>query len=474
MLKNNWRVISRLERVLDNLILIGAFFLAYQVRATFGHSALDRMFSENLKQLGPIDNYFVILGFALPLFNSVLSMLGGYRSMRLSGLLQLLRISISAALVVFVLLGALFYILKLDFSRSFVALYCLISALLIFTIRLSALGLLRFFRVRGKNFRNLLIVGTGEQAQDILKLVKKQPELGIRFIGFCSYEGGGGESIIANPDGFEGALKKNAIDEVLFTDVSEHFPLVKQLVSVAAEEGVGVSLVPDFFSLEVIRSEVSYFGSYPLVNYRSSPCERPSYVLKRVLDIFLSFALLLLLLPLIVFIAIRIKVSSRGPILFCQKRVGLNGRLFTMYKFRSMYDGAERLKDKLERKNEMLGPAFKMADDPRVTKFGRFIRKYSLDEIPQLLNVIRGDMSLVGPRPPLPNEVNLYERKQRRRLSMPPGLTCIWQVSGRNDIIDFEEWARMDLDYIDRWSLGLDLKLLAQTIPVVIRGAGAR
>ena len=460
--------------MLDNGILVGAFFLTHRFRALISQSGLDNFFGEGIRQLGPVQDYFVVLGFTIPLFNSVLSMLGAYRSMRLSKPLQLLRLSFSAALVVFVLLGALFYILKLDLSRSFVALYCFASAFLIFLVRIAALMVLRFFRARGKNFRNLLVVGRGEQGIEISQFVKSQPELGIRFVGFVSYLNENSPEVVATLSEFESALKKNSIDEVLFTEVSENFPAVKQLASIASEEGVGVSLVPDFFSLEVIRSEVSYFGKYPLVNYRSSPSERPSYVLKRILDFVISTILLVVLSPLFLFIAIQIKFSSKGPIFFTQKRVGLNGRIFTMYKFRSMLQGSERLQEKMGRKNEMVGPAFKVTQDPRITKFGKFLRKYSLDELPQLINILLGDMSLVGPRPPLPTEVNLYERKQRRRLSMPPGLTCIWQVSGRSDIIDFEEWAQMDLEYIDQWSLGLDMKLLAQTIPVVFRGVGAR
>jgi len=474
MLKNYWRIVSRVERVLDNGILVGAFFLTHRFRALISQSGLDNFFGEGIRQLGPVQDYFVVLGFTIPLFNSVLSMFGAYRSMRLSKPLQLLRLSFSAALVVFVLLGALFYILKLDLSRSFVALYCFASAFLIFLVRIAALMVLRFFRARGKNFRNLLVVGRGEQGIEISQFVKSQPELGIRFVGFVSYLNENSPEVVATLSEFESALKKNSIDEVLFTEVSENFPAVKQLASIASEEGVGVSLVPDFFSLEVIRSEVSYFGKYPLVNYRSSPSERPSYVLKRILDFVISTILLVVLSPLFLCIAIQIKFSSKGPIFFTQKRVGLNGRIFTMYKFRSMLQGSERLQEKMGRKNEMVGPAFKVTQDPRITKFGKLLRKYSLDELPQLINILLGDMSLVGPRPPLPTEVNLYERKQRRRLSMPPGLTCIWQVSGRSDIIDFEEWAQMDLEYIDQWSLGLDMKLLAQTIPVVFRGVGAR
>jgi lipopolysaccharide/colanic/teichoic acid biosynthesis glycosyltransferase len=184
--------------------------------------------------------------------------------------------------------------------------------------------------------------------------------------------------------------------------------------------------------------------------------------------------LIVFLAPLFGLVAAAIKLTSPGPVIFRQKRVGLNGRLFDMYKFRSMYSHAELELEKLKELNEMNGPAFKMKDDPRITGVGRFLRRFSLDELPQLWNVFMGEMSLVGPRPPIPGEVSLYERKNRRRLSMRPGLTCIWQVSGRNEIKDFESWVKLDLEYIDNWSLLQDLVLLFRTIPAVIFGTGAR
>lgn len=486
MLKNYWRVVSRIERGLDNVIFIACFFITYELRQSLKGSSFDGLLFPTLKVIAPIQSYLVILGFAIPLYNSVLSMLGAYRSMRLTRPIQLFRLAASASFIVFVLLAALLYIVRLDISRSFVAIYCLLCGIGVFTLRIIALTVLRFFRTRGKNFRNLLVVGTGEQAQSIAKEIALQPELGIRLAGFVSYEapkielvgevvhGDSQPAVIASSNTFEAALKRNAIDEVLFTEVSENFSAVKQLANIAAEEGVGVSLIPDFFSLEILRSDVSYFGNLPLVHYRSTPTERPSIILKRVLDCVLAFFLIILFSPLMLFIALRVKLGSRGPVFFKQERVGLNGRTFTMLKFRSMYHGAERLRERMERKNQMQGPVFKVAEDPRVTKFGKFLRRSSLDELPQLFNVLVGDMSLVGPRPPLLSEVNLYERKQRRRLSMRPGMTCIWQVSGRNEIVNFDEWAKMDLEYIDNWSLGLDMRLLAKTVPAVLRGVGAR
>jgi lipopolysaccharide/colanic/teichoic acid biosynthesis glycosyltransferase len=191
-------------------------------------------------------------------------------------------------------------------------------------------------------------------------------------------------------------------------------------------------------------------------------------------DVVLSALFLVLCLPLCIGISLLIKLTSKGPVIFSQKRVGLNGRIFDLYKFRSMVDGAADQLDDLKKFNEMSGPVFKMTEDPRITPFGRLLRRYSLDELPQLYNVLKGDMSLVGPRPPLPGEVSLYERRDRRRLSMRPGITCTWQVSGRNTIKDFDHWVRLDLDYIDNWSLKRDFILIFRTVPAVFFGTGAK
>ncbi|MCL4145912.1 UNVERIFIED_CONTAM: hypothetical protein GTU68_006027 [Idotea baltica] len=273
-----------------------------------------------------------------------------------------------------------------------------------------------------------------------------------------------GERQILFAKEFEAALKEYAIDEVVFTEVVPHFEEVKRLAELATEEGVKVTFAADFFSLNIAKSDVSYLGDIPLLHYHSAPSTdyRPSLLFKRVFDLCVASLLILVLLPFFLLIALAIKLDSRGPVFFTQDRVGLNGRLFRMLKFRSMC---------LE--NEMEGPVFKLRNDPRTTRVGRFIRKYSIDELPQLLNVVIGEMSLVGPRPPLKHEVLKYRRRQRKRLSMRPGLTCTWQVSGRNEIPDFETWAKLDLEYIENWSLWNDFKLLLRTIPAVLSGQGA-
>jgi exopolysaccharide biosynthesis polyprenyl glycosylphosphotransferase len=269
------------------------------------------------------------------------------------------------------------------------------------------------------------------------------------------------------------ALEDYAIDEVIFTDVVSVMPQVEETILVCAEQGVRTTIAADLFSIGLVKSGISYFGGMPLIHFQTPPGDSWELACKRGLDIFISSALLVLLLPVFALIAIGVKMT-KGPVLFRQTRMGLNGRLFQIYKFRSMYVGAEHSLPVLQSSNEMNGPAFKMKNDPRITPFGRLLRRFSLDELPQLWNVFVGDMSLVGPRPPLPGEVSLYERRSRRRLSMRPGLTCTWQVSGRNEIVDFEDWVALDLNYIDNWSLKNDLVLLLRTVPAVLLGTGAR
>ncbi len=506
MLKQHWRFVSNVERVADNLIIIAAFFVTYHFRDSL-LSALNSVsfFQTNeLRTLAPIEEYFIVLGIALPLYNAILGMLGAYRSMRFSGVWSLFRVMTVSSLCVFMLQGSILYLLKLTLSRSFVGIFCASCGVGLLLERYLVLLLLRYFRAQGKNYRNLLIAGTGKQALKAYAEILKRPEVGINVVGFSALQSdeqlttrfrvnasSGVETqlnentqwtsrdslparLVATPETFEKALKEYAIDEVLFTDAIPYFPIVQELAQIAAEEGVRVTIAADLFSLEIFQSDISYFGSLPLIHYQPSHAGTLALAGKRVIDLAVSMLLLILLFPAMLVVSLIIKLDSKGPVFFKQERVGLNGRRFVLLKFRSMIVGAEKLLPSLWERNEMQGPVFKLTNDPRVTRVGKILRKYSIDELPQLINVFRGDMSLVGPRPPLPNEVSLYVRKHRRRLSMRPGLTCTWQVSGRNENSDFERWMELDLDYIDNWSLRRDLKLLVKTIPAVLLGSGAR
>jgi len=237
--------------------------------------------------------------------------------------------------------------------------------------------------------------------------------------------------------------------------------------------GVPTCVLADFFPLRFSRKRMGEFQTKPAIVFSTAPDSDTWLLLKDLSDRLFTLVGLVLLSPFMLAISLLIKLTSRGPILFTQERCGLNGRKFIMFKFRTMVDNADQMKDILLEKNEMDGPAFKITNDPRLTKVGNVLRKFSLDEFPQLFNVLKGDMALVGPRPPLPREVSQYDPWQRRKLSMKPGLTCLWQINGRNNI-NFEKWMKMDLEYIDNWSLWLDTKILFKTIPAVIWGTGAK
>jgi len=253
------------------------------------------------------------------------------------------------------------------------------------------------------------------------------------------------------------------------------FGVIEKTIQLCEVEGVEVWLQADFFNTQISRTSLDDLHGRPVLVFRTVPELSWQGFAKQLMDFFGALVFILLTSPLWIFFALWIKWSSPGPILFRQKRSGLNGKPFVMLKFRSMVNNAEQTRHELEVLNEMTGPVFKMADDPRITPIGAFMRKYSIDEWPQMLNVLRGEMSLVGPRPLPVEEVQRFDDvAHRRRLSVKPGLTCLWQVSGRNDVCDFKEWVRLDLEYIDNWSLWLDFKILVRTIPAVLTGNGAR
>ncbi|RMD86315.1 MAG: sugar transferase [Candidatus Dadabacteria bacterium] len=480
MLNRHWRFVKIAERVGDAVIITLSFILAYYGRASviYWNEKLSLGLRFGGDVVAPLSQYLFLLVVALPLFLFLFTAAGTYDRFKVISSWKLLGISLLSSVLVFFALAALLYTFKIDLSRLVVGLFCLLSGLSVTAERYVVKWLLSHWLGSGRNSRNILIMGAGAQGKELAKAISKQKELGISLVGFADYKKGkseGGKEVIASgAEELENALKRHAVDEVIFTDVRNHLDEVEEMLILCSEEGVYTTIAADLFSVGMARSEVSYFGKIPLVHYQTPPGDRWDLVLKRLIDFVGSALLLIVLSPLFLAIAIGIRIMSPGPIIFKQKRVGLNGRLFWMYKFRSMKVGAEEELKELIEKNEMDGPVFKMKDDPRVTPFGKFLRRFSLDELPQLYNVLKGDMSLVGPRPPVPSEVGHYVRRYKRRLSMRPGLTCIWQVSGRNEIKDFDSWVRLDMEYIDNWSLALDFRILLRTIPAVLMGYGAR
>ncbi len=496
MLKENWRSISRIERMADALICIFCFHFSYYFRDFL--TVINKYFSViaiPYKALAPIQEYFLILLVALITQTLALNLFRAYSSMRLRTYWSLLRTFILSSTIIFVMIVVVLFLFKIEISRSFIAIFCISLTIFLSIERVLVLKLLRYYRSKGFNFRNIIICGLNHQSLHLVSEINQRPELGIRIRAFANLNDdlldSGRESItfrealkkqnlpyrrriIQGIIGLKSALVKNAIDEIIFTDLSCSLPKVEEVMLAATEQGVRTSIAADFFSIGLTKSAISNFGSIPLIHFQPPPGDRWELVVKRFIDIIIAGLLLILLSPLLILVAILIKLTSTGPVLFIQKRVGLNGHLFNMLKFRSMKLNAEQELAKLKEANEMSGPAFKLTNDPRVTSIGKLLRKHSLDELPQLWNVLIGEMSLVGPRPPIPNEVNTYTRNYRRRLSMRPGLTCTWQVSGRNDIKNFENWVKLDLEYIDNWSLWRDIWLVFRTIPAVLFGKGAR
>ena len=357
-------------------------------------------------------------------------------------------------------------------SNRFLFYFEAISLFLMLAVHIAIRMVLESWRAKGRNTRYVILLGNGPAAHHYLERIGENPQLGYRVIGYLADQK---ERLpvayLGDYTKLNQVLSSHVVDVAVVTD-----PLskesVKESIALLNVMGKSVRILLDDIVAQVARCKQVDFDGLPMVAY-DGPHRLPEYeFVKRWFDLILSSAGLLLISPVLVVIAIAIKMTSSGPVLFKQERVGLNGRTFKMYKFRSMVVNAEELKAKLAHMNEMSGPVFKIKDDPRVTSIGRFLRKTSLDELPQLFNVLIGEMSLVGPRPPLPSEVNLYNPKHRKRLAVRPGITCIWQISGRNNI-DFEQWMDMDSEYVDGWSLGLDLKILFKTVPVVLRMKGA-
>jgi len=327
------------------------------------------------------------------------------------------------------------------------------------------------------NTQRALIIGTGKRARNLTDYILDRPELQCSILGFLDFNRTNlwryrDIPLIGHPDKLRDIISANQIDLLLVAVAPEDVASLRPVIATAEKMGVTVAFLPQMFRFDGFAPRCQRFGDQSTVIYRTTSDSRFRLFGKWVVDKIGAVAGIVLFAPIALITALAIKCDSRGPVLFRQQRSGQNGKLFDLYKFRTMCCDAEDMKRKLEQLNEMSGPVFKISDDPRVTRVGKFIRKYSIDELPQFLNVLRGDMSLVGPRPPLPSEVLQYKSWQHRRLSVKPGITCSWQVSGRNNI-DFEDWMRLDLDYIDNWSLRKDASLLMRTIPAVLKCDGA-
>lgn len=459
----------RIEMLIDACLTILAFVSAYGLRGMFG-----------TLPPGPLA-HLALLPVIVPIWGFLLIFFRAYRSPGEASIVELCLATVRAVTAGLVLLLALVFLLRAhEVSRSIVITFGILDCLALLAVRLARVWRFRWALERGEKHRRVLIVGTGNRAERLAGKLVQTSNWGIDIVGFLDTDPAfvgkliRGAPVLGTLDDITAILRDQVVDEVVLAIPRGMIGVAEKVVLACEEEGVRVRLMADLFEINVARMVLDEFDDLPLLTFEPVAQEEWKLLLKRATDLGLTLLSMPVLLPLVAVVAVAIKWDSPGPAFFNQLRVGQNKRRFLLYKFRTMAEGSEQRQGEFEHLNEARGPIFKITNDPRVTRVGRFLRRTSLDEIPQLFNVIRGEMSLVGPRPMSVRDVNLFDRGiQRKRFSVKPGLTCLWQVSGRSNL-PFEKWLELDLWYIEHWSLLLDLKILLRTIPAVLRGTGAR
>ena len=454
----------------DILLTALAFELAYRTRSLFH---LEHVFYI----LFPIQ--VLLIGFISGVWLLTGLWLGAYDKLDVGDPRIILRDSFRQCLYGAVALVLFEFSLRLDLSRPFLALFTVYAWVLLFVFRLlsgrMAGAIQREFG--GPHF--VMVAGAGPRARRIAEELERSAQYGIRLTGFLAPESEKAPAEIQLSALYKvyplsdlpHLLRDGVIDEIIFAVGSETLARLEDVFLMCDEEGVRTRVAVDFFPHVNSELYLERLGFTPLLTFSAAPHDEIRLLVKRAIDMLLAAAALVVLLPFMIVIALLVRLTSPGPVIFKQVRCGLNGRRFLFYKFRSMCADAEKMKAEVAHLSTRK-TALKIPEDPRLTTVGRYLRKFSIDEWPQLWNVLKGDMSLVGPRPAVPDEVEQYQTWQRRRLRMRPGLTCLWAVSGR-DNLDFESWMRMDMQYIDNWSLALDWKIILRTIPRVLTGQGA-
>lgn len=459
MLRRRRQLETQIQKLLDATLFGIAFWLAHWIR-TWPNLDPERKISE-------FSTYAPYLLMIVPLAPAILELQGFYQRAHLGARRQTLWQLIRAAGWMALLVVAAFFLRKEEGARGVVTLFIPLVITLIWT---KEEFLRHGVRHLGSDagLRSVIFVGTDADARQLDHTLRSGALGGVRLVAHLDLNQEPISRLVE-------LLHEHSANAVVVSPRNTLFGTIEEAIHACELEGIEVWLFADFFKTRLAQTTVDELGGRPMLVFATGPRASWHSVAKGVLDFVGALVLIIATLPLMLAAAIAVKVSSHGPVLFCQRRAGLNGRPFSMLKFRSMVTNAEQLKQELAVLNEMSGPVFKVTNDPRVTRVGRWLRKWSLDELPQLFNVLRGEMSLVGPRPlPLDEVARFDDPAHRRRLSVKPGLTCLWQVSGRNDVRDFSEWVRLDLEYIDNWSIWLDVEILIRTVPAVFSGAGAR
>lgn len=477
--KNRLRLGGRF--ILDLVLINAAFILAYFVRYGLEVGAEILEFNHV-----PLSDYFGSMATFSVIFFVVLQFKGFYRLSRTVTFIdELGMIASAAAYAVLAMLVLVFLTRPLSISRLMYLYLFPFSFLLLGVSRYIARRIRHFRLLHGKGVKNMLVVGATDQATRIMQAIVETPTLGFRLTGYIDDETRFSEWIIplryrnGNPVPHLGPLAKlrELVEELKIEEIVVALPAnmhqtVNEVINLCHELDIQFTLVPDIFELQVNALDLQQLNGVPLIGIKDNRLTGFNYVVKRVIDFSLALAATLVVAIPMLLIAIAIKIESPGPVIFRQKRVGRNGKLFTFYKFRSMVNNADARFNELLQYNETGGATFKMAKDPRLTKIGRFIRATSLDELPQIFNILNGQMSFVGPRPGLEREVVKYQEWHFRRLEVTPGLTGLWQVSGRSKLT-FDEMVRLDIYYAENWSIALDFKILLRTIPAVLKREGA-
>ncbi len=461
--------LNRVVTILDIVLTVVSFLTAYWIHEVFLPSTSANLMS-----------HIALLPLIITLWISFLTLFGAYQSPRVTSLFEYGWAVVRGVAVGGALLLTLLFLLKIQYvSRAIVVTFAVLDSLILIGVRIGMVWYFRRSLQRGKNFLQVLIIGTGNRAKQLAETLHQKSEWGVHIVGHLDPDQSRvgtsvlGVPVIGTVDDISSVLKDHVIDEVILAIPRAMIPDVDKIAYACEEEGVKLRFMADVFNVHVARMRLVELGSVPMLTLEPVAQEGWKVFVKRTIDLAVCLLLLPFVLPVIGIIALAVKIDSPGRFFFIQERIGQNKRRFPMFKFRTMVKDADKMMGQVEQLNEAEGPIFKIAKDPRVTRVGQFLRRTSLDELPQIFNIIRGEMSLVGPRPMSIRDVNLFDQGiQRKRFSVKPGLTCLWQVSGRSQL-PFSKWLELDLYYIDHWSLSLDLKILFKTVPAVLKGTGA-
>jgi len=461
--------------MLDFVSALIAGFIAFRIRLDPVVKPTTHTVLRHLEATAPLVSIGYLLVFSMYLV--VFARLYGlYRSQDVRSGLNEQRLTMQATLTAGLMLCGTLYVMKqYSVSRLVVAVTILITMGFLMARRAIERKMMQRRFLQGRETRNVLIVGHGRVAHALRNHLQALPHMGFRFMGFVSLEedaeDGANSQIIGNIHNCVALARSLFVDEIYFSTPADK-QVVISVVDEARVNGIEVRVVPDLYDGLAWNAPVEFIGQFPTIPLHQREFPRGAFLVKRVLDVFLSSLALLVLAPMMIVIAVMIRMDSPGPVFYRASRIGRKGRTFTCLKFRTMVANADMLKEDLEHKNERDGILFKMSNDPRITKVGARLRKYSLDELPQFINVLRGDMSLVGPRPPLACEVEKYDLSHLRRLDVLPGITGLWQVEARQDP-SFDSYISLDTAYVENWNLLLDLRILARTVGVVLAGTGS-